>query len=249
MDWRLFLSTFALIFLAELGDKTQLAAMARTASSSAGKWTVFWAASSALVCSTLIAVLVGAALSRLVPPKTIKLVAGALFILFGLLILKSAFAPAAAARREGAAVGPLTRTVLKIAADFEAASSLDYRALAARTVDARLAELFRSLAGEEDNHLRRIREAHLGYADLRMTGQTAALAGGAPDLRPDVARKTDPVLRHAIEHEAATAAFYSELAELTPLPALRDIFNELAAAEREHAARLLRVDFADRAAV
>lgn len=240
IDWRLFLSTFALIFLAELGDKTQLAAMARTASSAAGKWTVFWAASSALVCSTLIAVLLGAALSRLVPPKTIKLIAGALFVIFGVLILKSAIAPAAAALREATAPGPLSRVVLKIAADFEASSALDYRALADQTADTHLAALFRTLADEEDTHLERIRQTRVDYADIQMVGGAAALAPAFEDLGHDVAKATEPVLEHAIAHENATASFYAELAGLTPLPALRDIFAALAAAERAHAERLGR---------
>ena len=92
MDWwKMFGSTFILIFLAELGDKTQLAAMARAAdgpSGSSAKWIVFLAASSALVLSTLIAVFLGGALKALIPDERyIKIAAGALFVVFGAWIL------------------------------------------------------------------------------------------------------------------------------------------------------------------
>lgn len=65
MSKALFWTTFVTVFLAELGDKTQLAAMTATARSGAIV-TVFFAASAALVCATAIGVLVGGALFKLV---------------------------------------------------------------------------------------------------------------------------------------------------------------------------------------
>ena len=105
MNLKLFLSTFLLIFLAELGDKTQLAAMARAATSDGGKWIVFSAAASALVFSTLIAVLVGGVLSRYVPERVIKALAGTLFVAIGLLFLYRAVVPAGARAARIALIG------------------------------------------------------------------------------------------------------------------------------------------------
>lgn len=86
MSRSLFWATFATVFLAELGDKTQLAAMTATAKSGA-LWTVFAAASAALICATAIGVMVGGALFRYVPEQTIKYLAGAGFIAVGLWVL------------------------------------------------------------------------------------------------------------------------------------------------------------------
>lgn len=86
MDKTLFWTTFATVFLAELGDKTQLAAMTATAKSGA-LGTVFVAASLALIAATAIGVLVGSALFRYVPEQAIKYVAGAGFIAVGLWVL------------------------------------------------------------------------------------------------------------------------------------------------------------------
>lgn len=66
MSRSLFWATFVTVFLAELGDKTQLAAMTATAKSGA-LWTVFAAASAALICATALGVMVGGALFRYVP--------------------------------------------------------------------------------------------------------------------------------------------------------------------------------------
>lgn len=82
MSWSLFASTFAAIFLAEMGDKTQLAAFAMAGSGS--KLTVFVAASLALVATTAIAVLLGGVVNRYVPAVWVRRGAGALFILIGL---------------------------------------------------------------------------------------------------------------------------------------------------------------------
>lgn len=86
MDWRVFLSTFALVFLAELGDKTQLATLAM-ACRTQSRLTVFVGAALALITVTLASVLLSEVLRRLVPADTMRWVAGGLFILVGVAIL------------------------------------------------------------------------------------------------------------------------------------------------------------------
>ena len=85
MDWKLFASTFAAVFLAEMGDKTQLATMSLAAGGS--RWAVFAGAALALVATSAVAVLAGEVVSRLVPPIWIRRGAGALFLALGLLYL------------------------------------------------------------------------------------------------------------------------------------------------------------------
>jgi putative Ca2+/H+ antiporter (TMEM165/GDT1 family) len=86
LDKKLFWTTFTTVFLAELGDKTQLAAMTASAKSGA-LLTVFFAASAALICATALGVAVGGALFKVVPEHLLKWVAGTAFILVGLWVL------------------------------------------------------------------------------------------------------------------------------------------------------------------
>jgi Ca2+/H+ antiporter, TMEM165/GDT1 family len=82
---RAILLSFGMVFLAELGDKTQLAVLAMASRSS--PWAVFLGAGTALLVSTLLAVLLGAALPRLLPPhltRGLHYAAGGMFILVGL---------------------------------------------------------------------------------------------------------------------------------------------------------------------
>ncbi|ACY15951.1 TMEM165/GDT1 family protein [Haliangium ochraceum] len=88
MDWKLFATTFAAIFLAELGDKTQLATLSLSAGGSS-RWVVFAGSALALVATSAIAVLVGDALTRVVPPIWIRRTAGALFVVLGVVFLLS----------------------------------------------------------------------------------------------------------------------------------------------------------------
>lgn len=85
MDWKLFATTFAAIFLAEMGDKTQLATMSLAAGSS--RWVVFAAAATALVATSAVAVVAGEAVARLVPPIWVKRAAGVLFLVIGTVFL------------------------------------------------------------------------------------------------------------------------------------------------------------------
>ncbi len=66
LDLKLLLSTFGLVFLAELGDKTQLATLS-LASSGHSRFTVFLGSAAALILTSAIAVVVGAAVARAYP--------------------------------------------------------------------------------------------------------------------------------------------------------------------------------------
>jgi Ca2+/H+ antiporter, TMEM165/GDT1 family len=92
MDWKPFLGTFGAIFVAELGDKTQLATLS-FASGGHSRLTVFVAASLALVASAGIAVLAGAAITRVIPPVWLHRGAGVVFLALGVLFLLSKGSP------------------------------------------------------------------------------------------------------------------------------------------------------------
>lgn len=83
MDVKVFLTIFAVVFLAELGDKTQLATMLFAADKEVNKLMVFAAASAALVLASAIGVLAGSLLSAYVSEQMLAYVAGTGFILIG----------------------------------------------------------------------------------------------------------------------------------------------------------------------
>lgn len=85
MDWKVVLSTFGLLFVAELGDKTQLAVVSMVCKHDR-PWAVFVGASAALVLVTLLGVLGGQAVYRLVPASLLRRVSSASFILIGVLM-------------------------------------------------------------------------------------------------------------------------------------------------------------------
>ena len=79
-----FFSVFVTVFLAEIGDKTQLATMLFAAEGKSNKWVIFAGSALALVLAAAIGVMVGAQLERFISPRTLKMVAGAGFIIIGL---------------------------------------------------------------------------------------------------------------------------------------------------------------------
>jgi Ca2+/H+ antiporter, TMEM165/GDT1 family len=88
MDWKLVGTTFAAVFIAELGDKTQLATLS-FASSGQSRLSVFVGSALALVATSAIAVVGGEALSRVVPPVVLQRLAGVAFVLIGAWVLVS----------------------------------------------------------------------------------------------------------------------------------------------------------------
>ena len=90
MDWRVFLTIFGAVFIAELGDKTQLATMLFATDKAVSKYTVFAAASAALVVSSAIGVLAGSLLSEYINQKYLHYAAGLGFIVIGAFTLYKA---------------------------------------------------------------------------------------------------------------------------------------------------------------
>lgn len=245
MNWPLFFSTFALVFLAELGDKTQLAVMSQSATSSS-KWTVFAAGALALAASTAIGVLAGDLIRKFVPDERyIKCVGGALFLVFGVLLLREARQPRAAAAEKPAAgltkvEGWIGRFVVQQAAMFEKAAFEDYDALAARSLDPQEKAVFERLAREERWHHEAMMSAISSGSDKDIA-ITAEMAGSLPpvdDLVQDAVKSSKEV-EHAIEHEQAMSRFYQALAKQCSIPRLRETFLALAVAEENHAQRLM----------
>lgn len=83
MDPKLFSTVFVTVFLAEIGDKTQLATLLYSAQNRGGRATVFAASAAALVLAAGIGVAAGDWISRAVSPRTLRWIAGAGFLVVG----------------------------------------------------------------------------------------------------------------------------------------------------------------------
>ena len=83
MEWKVFLTVLVTVFIAELGDKTQLATLLFAADRDVNKWTVFLAASLALVLAAALGVAAGSLLSGTINEKYLHYLAGVGFILIG----------------------------------------------------------------------------------------------------------------------------------------------------------------------
>ncbi|MFQ5963453.1 MAG: TMEM165/GDT1 family protein [Candidatus Scalinduaceae bacterium] len=86
MDWKIFLATFSAIFLAELGDKTQIAAIIMTSKTN-NPFTVFIGSMIAFAVVTIIGVTFGVVITKVVPIDLIKYLSAVAFISVGILIL------------------------------------------------------------------------------------------------------------------------------------------------------------------
>jgi putative Ca2+/H+ antiporter (TMEM165/GDT1 family) len=83
MDWKVFATVFGTVFLAELGDKTQLATLLFASKNAGVLWTIFLAASAALVLASAIGVAAGALVAQYVNPRYLSYAAGVGFIVIG----------------------------------------------------------------------------------------------------------------------------------------------------------------------
>jgi putative Ca2+/H+ antiporter (TMEM165/GDT1 family) len=85
MDWKLLAGTFGVLFLAELGDKTQLAVLTLTCKERK-PLPIFLGASLALVVVTLLGILGGEALTRVIPASVLRKLSAGLFVILGALM-------------------------------------------------------------------------------------------------------------------------------------------------------------------
>ena len=90
MDLKMLGTIFAAVFVAELGDKTQLATLLFAADREVSRWTIFAGASAALVAASAIGVLAGTLLSQYINPRYLHYLAGAGFIAIGVWTLARA---------------------------------------------------------------------------------------------------------------------------------------------------------------
>lgn len=90
MDIKILLTVFATVFVAELGDKTQLATMLFASDKEVSKWLIFVGASLALIATSALGVLAGGVVGQYVSPRQLQWIAGAGFIAIGIwTLLKS----------------------------------------------------------------------------------------------------------------------------------------------------------------
>ncbi|OGX22809.1 MAG: hypothetical protein A3K54_04630 [Omnitrophica WOR_2 bacterium RBG_13_44_8] len=85
MSWKVLLTTFGLLFIAELGDKTQLAVISLTAKHKT-PWAIFIGASLAMVTVTALGVIFGEAITKLIPSNILEKTSAGFFILIGILM-------------------------------------------------------------------------------------------------------------------------------------------------------------------
>ncbi|WP_455199213.1 TMEM165/GDT1 family protein [Kaarinaea lacus] len=90
MDYKVLFTVYAAIFVAELGDKTQLATLLFAADKEVNKFTVFMGASLALITASAIGVLAGGVISQYVSEKFLNYLAGAGFVAIGIWTLAKA---------------------------------------------------------------------------------------------------------------------------------------------------------------
>ena len=86
MDWKTFFTAFGVLFLAELGDKTQLAVITMSADSKS-PWSVFFGAATALVLVSLLGMIFGAVLGQYIPTEWLQRIVAVAFIVIGILML------------------------------------------------------------------------------------------------------------------------------------------------------------------
>ena len=238
MDFKLIVSTFFVIFLAELGDKTQFAAMAASAGSSKPV-SILIGTVLALTVSSVIAVAAGSLIGGLIPVKYIKIAAGVLFIIFGLLYIRESFtaepAPAAVVPESS---GLLGETIIKAAKTFEE-EELDMLIAAAESIDEHNCKtLLNTLIREERKHLNILNEIE----DSEAFGDNELLSENVRPTGPFACGDDcNDILLEVHKRELAMADFYRIMSEKTRLESVRNALHHLHEEEEKHAESIMNL--------
>lgn len=260
------LASFVTIFLAELGDKTQLAALSFS-TNTRSPWSVFIGTSLALVCTTALAVVFGDLLTRVVPPRVLQIASATMFVLIGLWLLvhaawktpePQAAPPSAPITQSPSAGGKLLLgLIMHQARAFEEDTARLFREIAADLPAGAVREKLEQLAEEELRHAdtlgrltgdRAIADAPATGADLAaveclpLQAQAARPPAAAPLSDKEkcaiASQQFEAPLQRAIQAEEHAAEYYLALARLSAIHTARDAFRWLAMEEIRHAQEL-----------
>lgn len=265
MNIKIMLASFVTIFLAELGDKTQLAALS-FATNTRAPWSVFIGTSVALVCTTALAVVFGDAVTRYVPERALQIGSATMFVLIGLYLLVNVACRGQGKAAEGAAgaaviapvsvgSGMVCELIFSQARVFEEDSARLYEELSAVMPSGAARRRLEQLAQEERQHADALRTLTARHGDAAITGAqlaesevqplrdsvrtppAAAPLSAAEQAQAAQASIDEPVQR-AIRAEERAAEYYLALARLANLHPVRDAFRWLAMEELRHAQEL-----------
>lgn len=255
MDWKTLLLSFSIVFLAELGDKTQLTALTLTTSRGGSTWAVFLGASAALVCTTALAVLCGNFLSRFLPEKYLHLGSALLFIFMGVALLvgmvwkSGAKSPAVETAPVGSEKAPLQ------------SSSFRRPSFREGLLIRQLATFERRLVADIDEHIARLPDCDCRHALVKMAAahrnhgleisamreqarqeepsrdQASKISGMVTKLCQCTKGVNEPI-ETIIRRQEAAAEFYVAMAQLVSQHELRDRLRHLAGDELRMAEQL-----------
>jgi|GEM_PF-282178 len=241
MDIRIILSTFFVIFLAELGDKTQFAAMAASAGSNQPA-SVLIGTILALSVSSIIAVAAGSLLGNYIPIKYIKVAAGVLFLVFGALYLREAFIPEnEEAPAEDAAFNIVGESVLKIASVFEEREIEMLEAAVEVLKDEKHLQVINSIINDERKHLDSISKMSPHNLQFSEDDQHDLSSVRTLDEAFSCSEDEDCLLKDIYDREAAMAEFYRITAKKTNISSVQKVLNILYEEEKHHASKLARL--------
>ena len=266
MDLKILLAAFGLVFLAELGDKTQLTALAFT-TSSRSPLMVFIGTCLALICTTALAVAFGTLLTRFVPQQILQMISAVLFVLIGLFLLVNIARKApieeekekAAAMTESASASPtagrgiVTAFIVEQASQVEAEIVHYLDELISNLEDDKDIATVETIKSEDQEHINSlhriadIKRKKKKTSDNKTTVDSllpdiASITGKAEEINheqeDDKTTSVEDSIRKAVEIEEAASEFYLALARMSKIHAARDTFRDLAMEDIRHAQTL-----------
>ncbi|WP_321494052.1 TMEM165/GDT1 family protein [uncultured Desulfobacter sp.] len=235
MDLKLIISTFVLIFLAELGDKTQLTALAASAGCNK-PLSVLLGASLALVFSSVLAIAIGSLIGGNFPIKYVKLTAGILFIVFGILYIKDAFVPEKTkAKQLAASANFLEESAIRAAKAFEQ-QELNMLQSARRLIrEPGCLSVIDDIILEDKDHLKSL--SRINDTDEILTEEEKTRF--APMVEEYVYRDKDFLLfQDLYDRQLVMADFYRLMSGKSKLEPVKQAFTILYQEERSHSVKI-----------
>jgi rubrerythrin len=245
MNLKILAASFAVVFLAELGDKTQLTALAFSAQTRS-QWSVFLGTSLALICTTALAVACGGLLAKVLPPRVMHLSSGVMFVLIGLILLVNLARKAPSEAEEAVPeeervesamrTGPVGAFVARQVISFEEdlASFVDEQAQGLPEGNVRDSLL--AAARAHRGHVRSLRGLGEAIGDEERLAIDRNLERMDAGRLLSILEESDTTAGHdavsrIIERQEAAAQFYIALAQMIGFHDARDVLRHLAAEE------------------